>query len=94
MEQYQKIIVVCLLIYISFVILIKFINKKIEIIKLIIISILFLILISIISIMVLRHIHRDEPYQGLIYLFYFLEANIYYLIACTIFIILCKVFKK
>lgn len=94
MEQYQKIIVACLLIYTSSVILIKFINKKIEIIKLIIISILFLILISIISIMVLRYIHRDEPYQGLIYFFYFLEANIYYLIASTIFIILYKVFKK
>lgn len=94
MENWHLIELIILGVYILLVTITKFVYKKINIYKTILYSIFFLIFISIIFIITMRIIHRNEPYQGLIYFFYALEANAYYTFICIIFLIFHKIFKK
>ena len=79
MDRFSQIISLVVGIYILLVIGIKLFWKKITWEKSVLISIGFLILISVIFILTMRIIHKNEPYQGLIYFFYALGINISYI---------------
>jgi len=81
-------------IYILIIILIKIIFKIINIPKLIIFSMVLFLLLSFSFVIYMHLINKNEKYQGLIYFFYAMEINIYYVMLSIASLLLFNFFKK